>query len=299
MNGVAGLGGWQWIFILEGIFTVIAAIPAYWLITNWPSTAHWLSPAEKSHLHARLAADSDATNHEGFTWTNVLAALRDPKCWLYAAAFHTMSLPLYILSLFLPSIITALGYTSAAAQLLTIPPYALACLLTIVTALLSQRLKRRAPFIIAHALLGCVGYAVLLSSTNPTRNPGQSYAGTFLAAAGIYPATALVLAWPAGNVSGQTKRAVSNALQISIGNLGAVLGTQLYRPATAPRYVLGHSFALAYMAANVLVTGTLWFVLSRENRRRDAIVELRERDGKGLPEGPFEGDEDLRWRFQV
>jgi hypothetical protein len=84
--------------------------------------------------------------------------------------------------------------------------------------------------------LGCIGYILLLSQ----HRAGISYLGTIFAAAGIYPAVAIVLSWPANNVSGQTKRCIANALQISIGNLGAVLGTQLYRTESSPRYFLGH-----------------------------------------------------------
>jgi len=100
--------------------------------------------------------------------------------------------------------------------------------------------------------------------------PNISYGGTILAAAGIYPSVALSLAWPAANVSGQTKRAVACALQITVGNLGAVIGTQLYRPKTSPHYRLGHSFACSYLIANLIVTSVIWFALSRENKRRDA-----------------------------
>ena len=61
----------------------------------------WLSDEEKSYIHARLKADSDATHDEKFNWSDVWLAAKDPKCWLYGLAFHTLSLPLYTLSLFL------------------------------------------------------------------------------------------------------------------------------------------------------------------------------------------------------
>lgn len=125
--------------------------------------------------------------------------------------------------------------------------------------------------------------------------PGISYLGTFFAAGGIFPAVALVLSWPAINVSGQTKRAVGNAMQISIGNLGAVLGTQLYRANDGPRYIVGHSFALAYLALTIAVAGTLWFVLKRENERREGIAEEVKNVGD-LED--WVGDTDPRWRFQ-
>jgi len=87
-----------------------------------------------------------------------------------------------------------------------------------------------------------------------------------------------------------------NALQIYVGNLGAVLGTQLYRPNTSPRFYLGHGFAMGYLFANILVVSTLWPVLSRENRRRDSIVA---KDAGLGGDGPILGDEDVRWRFQT
>ena len=293
MNNVGGLNGWRWIFILEGLLTIVVSVIAYFFIANYPATANFLTEKERTVIYTRLEHNSDATRNEGFTWDNVLHAMQDPKVWLYGLGFHTMSLPLYTLSLFLPTIITELGYTAAQAQLLTVPPYAAAFILTLSVAVASEKLKMRAPFIMGSSCLAIIGYIILLTS----RKPEVSYGGTIFAAAGIYPATAIVLSWPANNVSGQTKRATANAMQISIGNLGAVLGTQLYRSNDGPRFFLGHGFALGYLCCNVLVVGTLWSVLRAENLRRDR----GERDERleGLREDEWLGDDDPRWRFQT
>lgn len=204
-----------------------------------------------------------------------------------------MSLPLYTLSLFLPTIITELGFTAAQAQLLTVPPYAFATILTIVVAILSEKTHRRAPFIIASSSLAILGYIILLSA--PSKKPGVSYLGTIFAAGGIYPATAIVLSWPAANVSGQSKRAAATAMTITIGNLGAVLGTQLYRPDTSPRWHLGHGFALGYLVCNILVVCTLWACLNRENKAKRDRVAI----GEVANEGTVKSDEDVRWIFQT
>lgn len=205
-----------------------------------------------------------------------------------------MSLPLYTLSLFLPSIIKSLGYSSSNAQLLSIPPYALATMLTVAVAWISERHGRRGPYLVGAALVATIGYCILLSNTDPAAKPGVSYVGTFFAAAGIYPATGLVLSWPAVNVGGQTKRAVANALQISIGNCGAVIGTQLYRTEDSPRYVVGHSVALAYTLMSACTTLLTWWYLSKENKKKDAVEP-----GAGVVGGTggLKGDEDPRWRF--
>ncbi|KAL4934577.1 allantoate permease family MFS transporter [Aspergillus undulatus] len=299
MDGVGGYAGWRWIFILEGLLTVVVAALAYLWVYNYPVTAEFLTDEERSFITWRLKNDNDATREEKFSWSAVLDAVKDPKVWLYGLGFHSMSLPLYTLSLFLPTIIQELGYSAAKAQLLTVPPYALGFVTTITVAILSERTKRRAPFIMVSSAIACIGYVILLAG----RAPGVSYTGTFFCCAGIYPAVAIVLSWPANNVSGQTKRAIANAMQISIGNLGAVLGTQLYRTETSPRYFLGHGFALGYLVANIIVVFILWQVLNRENAKK---AEIREREGLqalmgdiGDAECDFQGDNDPRWIFQT
>jgi len=194
-----------------------------------------------------------------------------------------------------------MGYTSAQSQLLTIPPYAVATIFTVIWAVFAEKYKRRALFTLITTSIAIVGYIILLGNKNPTARPGLSYAGTFLAAMGIYPSVALVLSWPAVNVSGQTKRATANAMQISIGNLGAVIGTQLYRPKWSPRYVVGHGVALAYLVGNLVVVSTLWWLLKRDNERKEEFVAAHP-ETKGFHDSEEDlklGDEHPRWRFNT
>ena len=137
MRNVGGYAGWRWIFILvsnpalfglprltilqEGLLTIVIAIIAYWFISNYPDTVTWLNKEERAFIQARLKADSDATNDEAFSWSEVAVAAKDIKIWLYAAAFHTMSLPLYTLSLFLVSSSQLLFFSLHSRKKLTYP----------------------------------------------------------------------------------------------------------------------------------------------------------------------------------
>lgn len=121
MSGVGGYNGWRWIFILvstysvttgiqyflnssqEGLLTVVIAALSYFWVYNYPSTAEFLTEEEREFIQFRLKYDSDATRDEQFTWGAVLKAFTDPKVWLYGLGFHTISLPMYTLSLFLVS----------------------------------------------------------------------------------------------------------------------------------------------------------------------------------------------------
>lgn len=252
MKGIAGLGGWRWIFIIvnllllidtatnaplkEGLLTVVVSVAAYFFIYGYPATAKFLTPKEREHVIARLKGDSDAVREEKFTWGGVIQALKDPKVWLYGLCFHTINLPICTLGIFLPTIITELGYTAAQAQLLSIPPFVAAFVLTMTAAVYAERTKLRAPFIIASSTLAITGYIVLIVGNRPE----ISYGGAVMAVSGAFTAAAVIASWPATNVSGQTKRATANAMQLSIGNLGPILGTQLYQPKWAPKYYVAN-----------------------------------------------------------
>ena len=294
--------------------TVVVSVAAYFFVYNYPATAGFLTPEEREHVLSRLRSDNDASREEKFTWNGVRLALKDPKIYLYGICFHTICMPGYTLSLFLPIIINDLGYSATQAQLLSIPPHAIAFITTMAFAVHAEKTKRRAPYIILGSAVGIIGYIILIAS----HWPGVSYAGTIVVASGVYFAATIVLSWPANNVSGQTKRATGSAVQISIGNIGSMIGTQLYRPRSSPRFFIGHGMvrplvagprspfercaqllpqALGYLVGNIVVTGTLWYIMKRENERRDR----GERDGrlKDVDEGAFLGDEDPRWRFQT
>jgi len=292
MRGIAGLSGWRWIFIIEGLLTVVVAIAAYFFIHNYPATAKFLTKEEREQVLARLEHDSDATRNDKFAWSEVVQALKDPKIYLYGLSYHTTCLPGFTLSYFLPTIINDLGYSAASAQLFTITPYAAGFITNIIFALLAERTKLRAPFIIMGDIMGIAGYIILLTS----RVSGLSYAGTVLVAAGVFPALVIVVSLPGNNVSGQTKRLTAHAMQLSIGNVAAIIGMQLYRPEWAPRNYVGHGTALGYLVGNIIFVSILWYMMTKENERRDR-GERNDRL-KDAGDDVFLGDDDPRWRFQ-
>ena len=83
--------------------------------------------------------------------------------------------------------------------------------------------------------------------------------------------------WPPENISGQTKRVVGMAMQITIGDQGAVTGVLLYRPAFSVHRFRGpHIIAIGYLTFSIVVASALWYSMASENRRRARIIA----DGK-------------------
>jgi nitrate/nitrite transporter NarK len=175
---------WAWIFILEGIATVFVGVVSYWMVHDFPDEATFLKPDERARVLRRLAADKQASaNHEEFRSSYLWQSVKDYKTWLFAIIYMGADGSLYAFSLFVPSIINQLGYTSTTANLLSVPPYFVAAIVTVLAGWYADRTQNRGMTNIVISISGIVGFAMLLGSNTA----GVKYAGTFLGAIGIYP----------------------------------------------------------------------------------------------------------------
>jgi D-galactonate transporter len=106
-NGLHGLRGWQWMFILEGIPAVVLGIMAYWMINDGPRTAAWLTPQERSALLARLS-EEDRQKPKGAS-NSVRDALRDVRVYILAAVYFSLVCGTMAISFWLPAVIKGAG----------------------------------------------------------------------------------------------------------------------------------------------------------------------------------------------
>jgi len=278
LDGTAGRPGWAWIFIIEGVITVAVGLASFWMVHDFPAEARFLSPDERARVLRRLHGDRQASaQHEDFQWKYLAQALADWKTYLGMVVYMGPLMPLYSFSLFLPSIIANMGFTTDASivknQLLSVPPYAGAAVLTVLAGWLSDRHQRRGLYNLCLAPLAVAGFSMLLATTRP----GVQYAGTFLAALGIYPTIPITIAWVANNVEGVYKRGIVLGLVIGWGNLNGVVSSNIFFH--APRYAEGHATVIAYLVLCVWGGSlAMLLLLRRENRvrragGRDAAVE--------------------------
>jgi hypothetical protein len=192
------------------------AVIAYFTLHDFPETATFLTEEERAFVVYRLKYQDFKDEREdgavrvaqddSFQWKYVKAAFLDwqiwTNVWVYWGMFHrwisyliltTIGIvcPLYGISLFLPSIIRGLGYTSSTAQLLTVPIYITASVLAVTVAWYSDRVGKRYPFILACMCIMAVGFIMCVASATP----GVIYAGVFIAACALYPAFPGNITW--------------------------------------------------------------------------------------------------------
>ncbi|KAF8075132.1 MFS general substrate transporter [Lyophyllum atratum] len=271
MDGIGGKPAWAWIFILEGLATVLAGIASFWIIQDFPDTAKFLSEAERTVVVRRLQGDDQfSAAGEKLKMKYIWKSLRDWKTWLGMVVYMGCDAPLYAFSLFLPTIINQLGMTpyrliATPANLLTVPVYVFAGLVTCIVGYIADRVGHRGYFNIGFLCLGAAGYIILISS----RKPALSYFAVYLATCGIYPVIPNTIAWVSNNVEGSYKRSVSLAMVIGFGNLNGAVSSNVYRAADKPWYTLGHGLVLMYIGLGITSSVLMLFLLKRENARRD------------------------------
>lgn len=109
MESSLGLHGWQWLFIVEGIPSVIAGFVAYFYMTDKPAQAKWLTEAEKQLLHENLENDKKALGDRGSDWRTLFS---NPKVWLLIAIFFCLLCANSALAFWIPTIIRDAGFTA-------------------------------------------------------------------------------------------------------------------------------------------------------------------------------------------
>lgn len=284
MDGVGGYEGWRWIFILEGIVTFLAGVIAFWYFPVFPKDADFLTPKEREFVLYRVHYSSnldgqnlngtssgpvnlgeDNSNDRRYLW----AVFKDWQCWCQLFSYMGILLPLYGVSLFTPTIIRNLGYTSTKSQLLSVPIYIVAAFFSVVQGFVSDRIGLRSPFLAFNYLCMAVGYIVCVTG-DPVNNPKGIYAGVYIAAFGIYPAIPLSIVWNANNLSGSYKRAIGIGFQIGVANYSGAFVSNFYRTQDSPEFRLGHGLVLMFIGigAIFLVALIIGYTISNKHSRQ-------------------------------
>ena len=192
------------------------------------------------------------------------------------------------ISTFLPTIINDIGYTSLQAQYLTIPCYLLGSIVYFTVATISDRVKRRGPFILFAGMFIMTGYSVLLGS----KTPGVRYFACYLVLFGAPIIPGLNLTWLNTNMSPHFKRASAIGLNQTIGNSGGVIAGQIYLSRESPWYKTGHAVSLTACGLTWCCTWIMMWILSRRNAEKDRKIQ------EGTPD-TGKGDHSIYFRYQL
>ncbi|KAF9259708.1 MFS general substrate transporter [Marasmius fiardii PR-910] len=254
LNGIHNIAGWSWIFvrvcmssfvafittefagqIVEGAITLGLGILVYFLVPGFPDQNTFLDKAQTAFVLQRVEDDRGDSIPDEITFWKVLHHLSDWTIWIYGIMTACSTVPAYMLTFFLPTILKGMNFSTAQSLLLSSPQYGFACLSVLFFAWISDKTKHRATYIIFQALMTVIGCAM----TAFVKSMAGRFAGTFLIAAGAVGCIVAILAWGANNVLSHSKRSVQSAVTIAGNGVGGIIASTVFRQQDSPKYIPG------------------------------------------------------------
>ncbi|GAA5890544.1 hypothetical protein JCM8208_004908 [Rhodotorula glutinis] len=268
MDGLGGKEGWRFIFYLEGGVTVVIGIACFFLLPRSPAHSRFLTPEQRAHIVRRLKLDSPAGTSndfdDTFSWREVRMAATSPHVLLILVALFGNGITLYGFSYFTPTIVSAFGYSTIKTQLLTVPPFVCAFLLTMVNAVISDRYGRRGLCAILMSVLALVGYIMF----NQSLTMAVRYTALFLAITGVYSTSPALVTWLPNNSSGHYRKATAVAFGFVMTNSGGIASTWLFPSNQGPEYHQASTVLIAMTAMIIVFCAFNLAYLRYANRKK-------------------------------
>ena len=256
LDGVAGLRGWQWLFLSEGIPTILLGISVLFLLRDNPGQADWMRPEERAWLAGELARDQErygAAQHH-----RLGDAFRQPALWVLAGVYFVSQVGVYIVNLWMPLILHSFSRGSASGDSVLIAryatvPYLAAAGMTVVVGWSSDKHNERRGHI-----AGCLGLAAVgFAWTAWAHSLSVALCAMTLAAVGLWSMMGPFWTLATGRLGGMAAAGAVAILQI-VGGVGGFAGpymTGRLRDAT-------HSFASGLYGIGGLALGAAMLALA-------------------------------------
>jgi MFS transporter, ACS family, tartrate transporter len=263
MDGILGLHGWQWVFILEALPAVLLAFVVLRYMTDSPSQAKWLEPEERQWLESELRSERAKVESTGRL--SILQALTDRRVLALSLIYLFSVTAGYGIVFFLPQILKALGHSNFVTGLLTAIPYTIGVAGLLLWGYSSDRHNERRWHLISALTVSAVGFVGVAWF----HGSHWAIAAMSVAAVGIYGSRPTFWPMPSAFLSGAAA-AVGIALINSIGNLGGYVGPFIV--GWIKNSTGSFEMALYFLAACAASSAVVTFVAGRATGARRAVA---------------------------
>ncbi len=250
LDGIGGLRGWQWLFLLEGAPAFVLAFAVLKFLPDGPHAAAWLAPAEKETIATRLALE-DTGGHR-----DVWSALRDPRVYVLALVIFGTGFARFGIGLWLPLIVQGMGFSNLEVGFVVAAPYVIAAGAMILWARSSDRRNERIWHVAAPVIVAALG----LVFASLTHSNLLLFAALACAVVCIEATQGPFWSLPSSFLGGAAA-AGGIGLIAATGQLGAFFGSStmgVLRQATG-----GYTFGMVVLAGALTMSAALVLALSR------------------------------------
>ncbi|KAF2829730.1 high-affinity nicotinic acid transporter [Ophiobolus disseminans] len=284
MNGIVGLSAWRWVYILEGLATILFSGVVWYYLPDWPKSERsnrWFTEREQEFIETRLPESAPMTSDPNFSSKEIKGVLGEWLIWSFMLSQTLVNLGGYALTWYLPTIITNLGFVGLPRnQLLLIPPFAAAVVGLLFSAWFMERAWIVRPAYIMFILSGMVICFVLFFTIS---NRTGIYIACVLGNLFYQSYFSPFWAWRSATLIGSTGTAFTLGLQSGIAQLGGVVGPQLFQSKWAHNgYKTSFAIAAAFTIAGWV--SNLWTWWLTRNTEYD-VMRVRRLANQARKEG--------------
>jgi ACS family tartrate transporter-like MFS transporter len=255
-DGMLGLHGWQWLFVLEALPALVLAVAVFFFLPDGPADAHWLSPREREHIAGALFRERDVADDRVH---DVWSALADLRVLLLAAIYFGIVVGLYGIGYWLPQMVQGMGFSNSAIVVLVALPYAAAGITQYLWGRHSDNSGERVWHVALPAALSASAFALSAA----LQSPALVLLALAIAAIGICSTLAPFWAMPSQFLSGKGAAAGIAAIN-AVGNLGGFIGP--YAVGWAKQESGDYSGGMMILAVSLLAAAALVLAMGRFKR---------------------------------
>lgn len=273
-SGKGGLSGWQWVFLIEGIFTMLCSFLVILFLPNYPDTSKkWLSEEEQAYLIHRLPLQAPKSSDANVSFSDIFQALKNQRIWAFSLLKLFQSLGTYGLGFWLPSIVQQFGLGKPeTAPLLSVP----SAFLSVISGILFSYFIDRALFppgflVVSSLTVSLISFIVL---TVVTLKP-VLYAFIMVATMAAAADGSVLTSWMNHSLKGSSQVGFAFSFSNSVGQLGGIIGPQIFRSRYSPRYTVPYGVCLAFIGVALITVTYIWIITKDVTYK--LIEERRER----------------------
>ena len=252
MGGVADLKGWQWLFLLEGLPSVVVGILVLLYLDDNPSKSKWLTAEEKGLLLTRLDQDEQAKRAQGEQSHSFADAFKNGRVWIFCAIYFGIVMGTYGISFWLPQIIKeTITKDPWHIGLISAIPWSAAAIAMVLNGHHSDATGERRWHVAGACVIGALAFAV---SAMPGVGGWAGIAALTVATAAVMSAVSCFWSLPTGILSG-TAAAAGIAWINSVGNLAGYVSPMVVGKIRDATHSM--TLALSVLSVSVLIAGLL------------------------------------------
>ncbi|EJD41283.1 putative high-affinity nicotinic acid transporter [Auricularia subglabra TFB-10046 SS5] len=273
------LKGWQILFIVEGVFTLLIGTLMFLILPRSVDTARFLNEEERSTARNRMLRDSSSKLGSNLDIKGAFKSLLEWQTIFWAAICFSLGVPLGAVSNFLPQIVGRLGYTAVKTNLYTVAPNIVGAVCLILLTQSSDYFRERSLHLILALAVTMVGF-IVLGVIDVLSHLQVAYFACFLLCMGSFSPSVMCASWASNNTLDENKRAVLVAIVVGFGNAAGLVASNVFRAQDEPKYILALVVSAIFGGVAIALTAIFGAYMRWDNarRNREQGVDLKAKD---------------------